>query len=112
MLALAYEREHQPQKARDLLAELAVEFPAKRWYLRGSSPFVDNNPALLQALTDPPSLPFHADAVGQGGAAVLFYRNSKPMVVAVQLVRLEIRIHHFPIAADRFADFHGDGPSL
>lgn len=34
MLALAYEREHQPQKARDLLAELAVEFPGNAVFAR------------------------------------------------------------------------------
>jgi len=30
MLALAYEREHQPEKARELLTELSAEFPSNR----------------------------------------------------------------------------------
>lgn len=30
MLALAYEREHQPEKARELLTELSVQFPSNR----------------------------------------------------------------------------------
>lgn len=34
MLALAYEREHQPEKARAILAELSVEFPSNRIFAR------------------------------------------------------------------------------
>jgi hypothetical protein len=34
MLALAYEREHQMDKAHDLLAELAVEFPSNPVFAR------------------------------------------------------------------------------
>ena len=34
MLALAYEREHKPEKARTLLAELAVEFPGNAVFAR------------------------------------------------------------------------------
>jgi len=34
MLALAYEREHQPEKARVILAELSEEFPSNRIFAR------------------------------------------------------------------------------
>ncbi len=34
MLALAYEREHQPEKARLLLSELSVQFPSNRIFAR------------------------------------------------------------------------------
>ena len=34
MLALAYEREHEPEKARELLAQLSAEFPSNRIFAR------------------------------------------------------------------------------
>jgi len=34
MLALAYEREHQPEKSRELLTELSAEFPSNRIFAR------------------------------------------------------------------------------
>ncbi|MFY9803877.1 MAG: hypothetical protein WA211_10140 [Candidatus Acidiferrales bacterium] len=42
MLALAYEREHKPEKARELLAELAVEFPGNAVFARELA-LVDNS---------------------------------------------------------------------
>lgn len=41
MLALAYEREHKPERARELLSELAVEFPRNSVFARELS-LVDN----------------------------------------------------------------------
>ena len=35
MLALAYEREHKPEQARELLSELAVQFPQELGFRAG-----------------------------------------------------------------------------
>jgi predicted Zn-dependent protease len=44
LLALAYEREHQMDRARVLLAELASEFPANPLYARELA-LIDHSPA-------------------------------------------------------------------
>ena len=41
MLALAYEREHKPEQARELLSELAVQFPRNSVFARELA-LVDN----------------------------------------------------------------------
>ena len=57
-------------------------------------------------------LPLHAHAIIESCGSVLLDWNRKSERRRIELRPFEIRIQHFPIAADRFADFDGDGAVL